>query len=51
MMELEGKTQSLRKRVETPKKNKQIAKKMLKDLLLGKEEVEEQKKKALIKKI
>ena len=47
MMELEGKTQSLRKRVETAKKNKQIAKKMLKDLLLDKEEVEDQKKKTL----
>ena len=43
LMELEKKLQSLRKRVETAEKNEQITEKMLKDLLLNKEEVEEQK--------
>ena len=51
LMELEGKTHSLRKRVETAKKNNQIAKKILKDLLFTKEEFEEQTRKTLIKKI
>ena len=49
LMELEKKTQSLRKRVETAKKGEQITEQMLKDLLLNKEEVEQQK--ATIKKM
>jgi len=51
LMELEEKTQSLRKRVETAKKDEQFKEKMLKDLLLNKEEVEEQKKETKIKKM
>ena len=51
LMELEKKLQSLRKRVETAKKDEQITEQMLKDLLLNKEEVEQQKKEAAIKKM
>jgi len=51
LMELEEKMQSLRKRVETAEKNEQITEKMLKDLLLNKEEVEDQKKETTIKKM
>ena len=50
-MVVEKKTQSLRKRVETVKKDEHITCHMLKDLLLNKEELEQQKKETTIKKI
>jgi len=51
LKELEEKTHSLRKKIETAKKDEQFKEKMCKDLLLNKREVEEQKKETKIKKM